>query len=269
MTADSSELKKNELDFQNRKYAKSPTEKAAQETSVNELESRLLTPIHQGGHPRGLLFKRTVQRLMEHDVRGKRILDYCCGRGDLGIYLAMKDALVSGFDFSEKAIEIARRRAAINHVEVDFQLMDAEELSYPADHFDYIIGFEALHHVILHPRVPSELARVVREKGKVFFAENWGGNNPFFQLWREKTTLSRNRSADRGEVILCKDQIHARLSSHFSCITVEPLSLFYMSKKYLKSRSLLSMLLAMDNTLIKTIPALRNYCGEAIITLTV
>jgi ubiquinone/menaquinone biosynthesis C-methylase UbiE len=157
-------------------------------------------------------------------------------------------------------------KAKVNGVPVTFEVMDAEHLLYPDDYFDFVIGFEALHHVVVHPRVPTELARVLRSGGEVIFAENWGGSNPFFQLWRNSTTLRSNQSASRGEVILHQEMLE-KFRDKFTAITVEPSSLLYMSKKYLKNQSVLKMLLRMDEAGTRMLPFLKNYCGEAVIKL--
>src|SRR5262245_36862158 len=166
-TVDYTELKKNELAFQNEKHSKSSLQRETRKTTVEEFERRFLTPIHLGGDSRGLLCGLALQELLRHDIRGKRILDYCCGNGYLGVFLAMKGASVYGFDLSDKAIEWARSKAQANNVEVDFAAMDAEELRYPDGFFDFVIGWEALHHVILYPKAPLEMARVTKSGGKI------------------------------------------------------------------------------------------------------
>jgi 2-polyprenyl-3-methyl-5-hydroxy-6-metoxy-1,4-benzoquinol methylase len=260
-------LKRNELNFQNTRYGKSSLQEEIHKTSIEECECSYLTPIHVGGrNHRGLLYSRAVQELLRHDIQGRRVLDYCCGSGRLAVYLAMKGATVYGFDFSEKAIELAKFKAKVNNVQIAFEVMDAEHLLYPDNYFDFVIGFEALHHVIVHPRVPSELARIVRQGGKVIFAENWGGNNPLFQVWRLYTTLKRNQSADRGEVILHQAMLDKFLGP-FKEIHVEPLSIFYMSKKYIRNRSILKAFLHMDHVITGMLPFLKDYCGEAIVKL--
>ena len=64
---------------------------------------------------------------------------------------------MSGFDISPVAIEIAQLKAQVNNVRVDFALLDAVCLNYEDNYFDFVIGFEAFHHVITFPNVPQEL----------------------------------------------------------------------------------------------------------------
>ena len=46
------------------------------------------------------------------DVTGQRVLDVGCSTGRLSRHLANKGALVTGFDFSERSIDIARAQSA-------------------------------------------------------------------------------------------------------------------------------------------------------------
>jgi len=260
-------LKKAEHAYQNTKYSKIPLARARHKTSIEQYERQFLTPIQSGGPSRGQMFGRTVQKLLSHDIRGKKVLDYCCGKGDLGVYLAMQGAEVSGIDVSEEAINIANYKAKLNQVHCDFQVMDAEHLRFPDATFDYVIGLEALHHVIIYPKVASELARVLQPRGRAYFAENWGGDNPLFQLWRNWTSLRRANSSQRGEVILSWTILHARLEPIFCSIEVEPQSFLYMSKKYLRIRPLLSALNVFDGVLIRAVPFMGRLCGESVISL--
>ena len=260
-------LKKNELEFQNKKYANTSLNPTLHLKSVTEYENFDFKPLHEGGAFRGELYGRTVNTLLQHDIEQKRILDYACGRGDLAIYLAQKGAIVSGFDVSPKAISVARVKANVNKLQIDFNAMDATSLDYSDDEFDFIIGTEALHHVIILPNVAQELKRVLKPNGLIIFGENWGYDNRIFQLWRELTTLRKANSADRGEVILGRKILDQYLAKEFKQIHVDTLSLLSMGKKYLRSPQLLRFLNRADQGLINNIPFLRNYCGEAIIQI--
>ncbi|MBI5575901.1 MAG: class I SAM-dependent methyltransferase [Deltaproteobacteria bacterium] len=54
------------------------------------------------------------------DVRGKSILDVGCGSGIYSIYFAGKGARVTGLDFSDNMIALARRNASEENCEVEF-----------------------------------------------------------------------------------------------------------------------------------------------------
>jgi ubiquinone/menaquinone biosynthesis C-methylase UbiE len=240
MDYDYTRLKENEYLFQNKKYALTPLDVATHITSQATFERNYLTPKHEGGQERGYLFGQAIAEIVSKNLSGKRILDYCCGRGDLAIYLCMKDtrAEIYGFDFSDAAIKVASLKNQANNLNVHFDVMDAENLQYSDDFFDYIIGFEALHHVLIHPNVPREIARIIKKDGKIVFAENYG-HNPIFELYRKFNTLRKNRSYERGEVILKKAMIEESFSAYFSTIKIIPLSLLYMAKHKIHSQAIL------------------------------
>lgn len=85
------------------------------------------------------------------DVTGRRVLDYGCGSGWLAVYLAKMGAEAYGFDISSKLVEVGIKRAEVNGVaeRVKLQKMMAEELNYPDEFFDTVIGISILHHIDL------------------------------------------------------------------------------------------------------------------------
>lgn len=103
------------------------------------------------------------------EIDGKTILDYGCGSGWLGVFLAKEGAKVKGFDISEKMIKVARKRAKHNGVEnlIEFSKMTAENLIYPDNYFDFAVGVSILHHVDLD-LAAKELKRVLKKEGKPF-----------------------------------------------------------------------------------------------------
>src|SRR5690606_15303799 len=57
-------------------------------------------------------------------MRGKTVLDYGCGRGEMSVkYLAAGAAAVVGIDISEKYVDEARQRC-----NAEFRVMDAHKL---------------------------------------------------------------------------------------------------------------------------------------------
>jgi ubiquinone/menaquinone biosynthesis C-methylase UbiE len=177
----------------------------------------------------------------------------------------LEGSQVSGFDISSQAVEVANRKAELSKVQVDFRVMDSENLDYPDATFDGVIGFEALHHVIIYPQTASELRRVMKPGAKAVFAENWGGENWLFELWRRSTSMKRAKSSDRGEVILSSPLLDRYLGPYFSEIRVESFSLTYMMKKYWTSRTFCLALYSLDKLLLKL--PLDSFCGESVVTL--
>lgn len=74
-----------------------------------------------------------VERELGAD-RSKRILDIGCGTGRHAIELAKRGYRVTGFDLSEGQLRVAREKAAVAGVDVDFQRRDATK---PHFHEEY------------------------------------------------------------------------------------------------------------------------------------
>jgi 2-polyprenyl-3-methyl-5-hydroxy-6-metoxy-1,4-benzoquinol methylase len=71
---------------------------------------------------------------------GVRVLDVACGTGNLAVPAARKGAQVTGVDIAPNLLEQARRRAASENLQATFEEGDAEQLSYPDEHFDVVVS---------------------------------------------------------------------------------------------------------------------------------
>ena len=84
-----------------------------------------------------------------------RALDLACGEGRNAVWLAERGWHVTGVDFSEVALEKARRLAAARGVEVEWTADDLLRYSYPEGAFDLVL--------VLYLQVPgAERAQIVR-----------------------------------------------------------------------------------------------------------
>jgi ubiquinone/menaquinone biosynthesis C-methylase UbiE len=220
-------------------------------------------PYLPGGSPRGVTQLRAYELLLREGVEGKRVLDYACGLGKWSVHLAQLGGRVSGFDLSGVAIEHARKRAQHNGLGIGFEQADAATLPYEDAEFDVVLGIAALHHVIKYPGTGDELLRVLRPGGLAVFTENYG-HNPFLELGRR---LSMRELEGAGDVILSEGAVH-EWARGFARMEIEPYSLLLMAKRALRGRyAVLSALHALDEELLRRVPALRRYCGECVIVL--
>lgn len=105
------------------------------------------------------------------DLRGKRVLDLGCGRGELVCELASRGAFVVGIDYAEAALDLARELAATMEPQlrerVDFQRSDAKELPFPDDSFDTVFMVDVYEHLHPHEIVATlgEIKRILRPGG--------------------------------------------------------------------------------------------------------
>jgi 2-polyprenyl-3-methyl-5-hydroxy-6-metoxy-1,4-benzoquinol methylase len=211
---------------------------------------------------------RTDMMRLIGDPRGLKVLDYGCGSGQLGIYLAMQGALVSGFDLSVKAVEIANWAARKYGLDCAFRQLDAEHLDYSDNSFDLVVGFGVLHHVVKYPASAVQLARVTRPGGRAIFHETlW--DNPLINFARRWTL----ENPDAGDAHLT-DALIRSFGSQFTSVHVYKQNLIYMLKRFsrLPQRDLSNPLVPrpfwkavkkLDRALISA--GLSKFCGEAIV----
>src|SRR4051812_43836685 len=82
--------------------------------------------------------------LLEHGVRGPKVLDLGCGTGDLACILAARGYHVTGIDISPLAVERARTKAG--NTTARFHVQDATgPLDLPNAPFDTIFDSGLLH----------------------------------------------------------------------------------------------------------------------------
>ncbi len=103
---------------------------------------------------------------------GMRVLDVACGAGNLSLPATRAGADVTGVDIAEYLIDQARANADTEGLKVQFDVGDAEDLSYDDASFDAVV---TMFGAMFAPRpeiVAAELKRVCRSGGKIAMA-NW------------------------------------------------------------------------------------------------
>jgi demethylmenaquinone methyltransferase/2-methoxy-6-polyprenyl-1,4-benzoquinol methylase len=113
---------------------------------------------------------------------GDRVLDACCGTGDLALADERAGGKVTGLDFSERMLARAREKSD----SVDWVLGDVTALPFPEASFDAVtVGFGIRNVPDLEAGL-AELARVLRPGGRLACLEITrpdGILKPFFRLW--------------------------------------------------------------------------------------
>jgi len=129
---------------------------------------------------------------------GDRVLDACCGTGDLAVAAEREGGIVTGLDFSPRMLERARRKSdTITWVEGDLLA-----LPFPDDAFDAAtVGFGVRNVADLEAAL-AELRRVLRPGGRLAILEITqprGALRPFFSLWFDRIVPLLGRVLPGGE----------------------------------------------------------------------
>ncbi len=111
-----------------------------------------------------------IPAILSHVPEGSRVLDLCCGQGNVTQALAGAGHRVTGADFSPQMLAHARTRFP----EGDFVETDAQNMDFDDDSFDVVTCSFGLMHIPDQPKALSEIRRVLRPGGR-FIMTSWCG----------------------------------------------------------------------------------------------
>ncbi|MDT3444312.1 MULTISPECIES: class I SAM-dependent methyltransferase [unclassified Pseudofrankia] len=102
------------------------------------------------------------------DLRaGWRVLDVACGSGNAAIAAARSGTQAVGVDYVPGLLETARERAAVEGLDVEFRVGDAEDLPVPDGSFDAVLSVFGSMFAPDHRRAAAELVRAARPGGVI------------------------------------------------------------------------------------------------------
>jgi len=127
-------------------------------------------------------WKRRLVRLARVGP-GDRALDVCCGTGDVALALARTGATVTGLDFSEPMLAVARRRAAAapDGTRLEFRQGDALQLPFPDRSFEAVTISYGLRNLAEVAGGLREMWRVAKPGGRLLVLDFGKPDNEF---WR-------------------------------------------------------------------------------------
>jgi len=202
------------------------------------------------------------------ECKGKRVLDYCCGNGEDGIFIAQNGAgEVCGIDISGVSVENCTKRAKeLGVTNISYREMDAESLQFGDDHFDIVTEYGALHHLNLE-KAFSEMARVLKSDGRAICVEALG-HNQIIKFYRKVTP--KLRTEWEVDHILKKKQIEIA-NRYFEKVDV--LGFFHLAtlaavpfRKFQGFNRILAILEAIDNVMLKT-PVLKWQAWQVVFVM--
>src|SRR5262249_7691600 len=127
--------------------------------------------------------RRFYQELLLTDCGRLRVLEYGCGPDGEAFILAEHGAKVAGIDISE--VPIQKSTATGLSANLNFQVMNGEDLRFEDNTFDVVCGSGILHHLDL-AKTLLEIGRVLKPGGRAVFIEPLG-HNPLINWYRNRT----------------------------------------------------------------------------------
>ena len=126
-------------------------------------------------------WKRRVLKLANVSA-DQSALDVCCGTGDIALGLADSGARVTGVDFSEPMLAIARQRIRPEKPGLSaFLNGDAQELPFPNETFDVVTCGYGLRNLEDWEKGLREMHRVARKGGKIITLDFGKPSEPVFR----------------------------------------------------------------------------------------
>ena len=129
---------------------------------------------------------------VEQHSRGKTVLDFACGDGDVALRAAAAGAqLAIGIDISDVSVQNARRAAAERRLtdRTFFLRADCENTGLPDSSVDVVVCAGVLHHLDVTRAFP-EIRRILAPGGRVMAFEALD-YNPLTKLYRNRNAHQR------------------------------------------------------------------------------
>ena len=168
------------------------------------------------------IFVAAYNELCRVDLIGKKVLEICCGYGELALALARlhPDTEVVALDRHRETASAIHTGEVKNlkHVCGDALQMEA----FPEKSFDLVYAQAALHHLAHDAAaVGSQCARVLRPGGRLVFIYEPLGHNPLYAMIRAYR-VSRKQMEDESNIFL---KTVERVGQEFSTCEVQVFNL--------------------------------------------
>jgi ubiquinone/menaquinone biosynthesis C-methylase UbiE len=157
-------------------------------------------------------------------VQGMRVLDVGCGTGNFSIKLAQKGCKVTGIDISEKMLHIARKKAEMAGLNIEFKNVDVYDLDFPDESFDAVFSMAAFEFIKEPKKAFDEMYRVLKTGGQLLIGtinkdSSWGR---LYMEQAQKDPDSIFRFADFKTLIELENLDKKHLMKSGECLFIPP-----------------------------------------------
>jgi ubiquinone/menaquinone biosynthesis C-methylase UbiE len=118
----------------------------------------------------------------------EEVLDVAAGNGNATLAAARRGALVTSTDYVAALLERGQDRARAEHLDVTFQVADAEDLPFEDESYDAVLSTFGVMFAPDQDKSAAELGRVCRRGGRIGLA-NWTPEGFVGQMFK---TLGRH-----------------------------------------------------------------------------
>ena len=136
-----------------------------------------------------------LEQLPKKEKDQVQILDIGTGPGFFAILLAEEGYQVTAVDYTEQMLQEAKSNAADLADQISFKRMDAQNLEFPKETFDYIVTRNVTWNLEHPKRAYREWKRVLKPGGKILnFDANW-----YAYLYDDKLKLGYEQDRQRAK----------------------------------------------------------------------
>jgi SAM-dependent methyltransferase len=212
------------------------------------------------------LFVCAYNELCRWDLNGGRILEICCGAGELAAGMARafpKSELIALDRYADAGYAVKEAVTKQGLCNAQYQCGDALRLTEFADaSLDLVYGQATLHH-LAHDldAVRIEFSRVLKPGGRLIFIYEPLGHNPLWTMVRALRT-TRFQTPDESNVFI--RQLESIAQSFTSC-QIQSFNLIGYPLKSLgrfAAKSLVNFIYGLDTALMKRSPQLARMAAN-------